>query len=420
MGGDRANQGYLRFFRGEWRFLSFGIVMAFLSGFGQSFFLSVFTGTWESELGLSHRDYGLCYAIATGSAALVVASVGRYIDQLDLRLWTALVLVGLAAACGFAPIVSSAALLVVALFALRLTGQGLATHTAFTSMGRYFEQRRGKAMSLAGLGFATGFALFPRLGVAALTRFTWRELFGLCAAFVVVVALPAVLWLLRGQAARHARYLARQWQKQDDDDNGVGEPTPRQWTRREAAGDLRFWVIQPLTLASPFLMTGLIVFYAQIAEEKGWAESLLPESMLAVGVTQYATSLLLGRLVDRVGSLRLLVFTQLPMALGLAVLALFDAPIVAPVYLGLVGITMGSMSPVIGSIYPELYGVVHLGAIRSLTSSLMVVSTALAPFVMGLLVDAGFQMADIAWMGVAHVVLATLAVAWVFRRRIAA
>ena len=414
MGGDRASQGYLAFFRSEWRFLSFGIALTFLSGFGQSYYLSVFKEPWQAELGLSHLGYGLCYGIATGASAIVVVWIGRHIDTLDLRLWTFLVVFALAVACGIVPFAATAILLTVALFAMRLTGQGMMTHTAFTSMGRYFEHRRGKAMSLTGLGFAAGFAVFPKVGDVALRHFTWREVWWLGAGFVACVGIPLAMWLLKGQAARHAQFLARQ--QAEAASSGSVASARKQWTRSEVVRDVRFWAIQPLTLACPFIMTGLIILYAQIAREKGWSASHLPESMVALAITQYLTALVMGTVVDRVGALRLVAFTQLPLALGLAVLAVFDHPVAAPVYLGLVGLTMGSMSPVVGSVYPELYGVMHLGSIRSLTSSLMVVSTAIAPLAMGALVDHGVDMETIAWLSVGHIALATVLVVWVFRR----
>ena len=59
---------------------------------------------------------------------------------------------GLVVACfamGIAPVV---AMLVVAIYLLRLTGQGLMVHIFSTSMGRYFDADRGKAISVSAMG----------------------------------------------------------------------------------------------------------------------------------------------------------------------------------------------------------------------------------------------------------------------------
>ena len=57
------------------------------------------------------------------------------------------------------------------------------------------------------------------------------------------------------------------------------------------------------------------------------------------------------------------------------------------------GITVGMSKTVSGALWPELYGVRHLGAIRSVTMALAVFATALAPWVVGILADLGVTMA---------------------------
>jgi MFS family permease len=49
----------------------------------------------------------------------------------------------------------------------------------------------------------------------------------------------------------------------------------------------------------------------------------------------------------------------------------------------------GAGSAVLGAFWPEYYGTRHLGAIRSVATSLMVFATALGPVITGALIDAG-------------------------------
>ena len=53
------------------------------------------------------------------------------------------------------------------------------------------------------------------------------------------------------------------------------------------------------------------------------------------------------------------------------------------------GATAGGATVVLGALWADLYGTEHLGAIRSLSVALLVVSTAIAPGVMGILIDLG-------------------------------
>ena len=94
-------------------------------------------------------------------------------------------------------------------------------------------------------------------------------------------------------------------------------------------------------------------------------------------------------MVDRVGTVFLLQVYLLPLAFGLVLLANTNAIYAAPVFMILMGATAGGATVVLGALWADLYGTEHLGAIRSLSVALLVVSTAIAPGVMGILIDLG-------------------------------
>ncbi len=51
------------------------------------------------------------------------------------------------------------------------------------------------------------------------------------------------------------------------------------------------------------------------------------------------------------------------------------------------GINSGVMTTVMGALWPEIYGVRHLGAVRSLVFAAMVFASALGPGIVGWLID---------------------------------
>ncbi|TVP88369.1 MAG: hypothetical protein EA348_10920 [Pseudomonadaceae bacterium] len=53
----------------------------------------------------------------------------------------------------------------------------------------------------------------------------------------------------------------------------------------------------------------------------------------------------------------------------------------------LLAMTIGSGAPVGGALWAEVYGTAKLGSIRSLMSSLMIISTAVSPVVIGVMID---------------------------------
>ncbi|MEE1554716.1 MAG: MFS transporter, partial [Alphaproteobacteria bacterium] len=182
--------GYLRFLFKNRRFLSFGILIAFFSAFGQTFFIAVFGPEIRAEFGLSHGGFGGYYAIGTLTSGFCLIWAGKLIDRFDLRWVTAGVCTALILACANMAMVPAAWALAPAIFALRLCGQGLMSHTAMTSMGRYFEAERGRAVSIAILGFPAGVAVFPGLAVWLILVFDWRTAWIAVAITLAVFLIP--------------------------------------------------------------------------------------------------------------------------------------------------------------------------------------------------------------------------------------
>jgi len=397
---------YLQFILGNRRFLAFGLAAAALSGFGQTFFISLFGGQIRAGFDLSHGEFGALYSAATLVSGLSIVWAGRQMDRMDLRTFAALVTVGVAGGCLLMAKAGTVWLVALAMFLLRITGQGLMTHMAFTSMGRFFETGRGKAVSIAGMGMPLAEAALPPMGVAVTAAVGWRDTWALAAGFMLIVALPLLQWLLRGHGAR------KQWLHDRTEAAEAATSGPRQWRRGEVLRDPRFYLLLPAVLAAPLIVTALFFHQVHVAEAKGWELSWLAASFTAFAATHVIGLLVFGQVVDRAGARGMLPFFLLPMAAGLLVLAAFTDPWAAWPYMALMGLTMGGTGTVLGALWPELYGVAHLGAIRAVVQAAMVLSTAVSPVVAGALIDRGLSVPSLALMLCGYIAVGTgLAVA---------
>ena len=406
-------KAYLQFIGANRRFLAFGVALTFFSSIGQTFFISMFGDRWRAEFGLTDGEFGRLYMLATLASGLILMRVGRLIDSVDLRTWTAVIVAALAAAAFCLAHATTVVLLGLALFSLRLFAQGLMGHTAMTSMARYYDRNRGIALSIAGVGFAVGFAVFKQLALG-LRDLPWRQAWIYVAAGYAVTVVPFVMWLLRGQAERHR--LHEEQLEAVKAGPATEHSSRRQWTRKEVVRDARFWLVLPAAVAAPFLMTGLIFHDIRLVESKGWSLGWYAQCFAGFGVATWVSSLVFGVLVDRVGARKLLPLFLLPLGIGLTVLATVRSPAGALVYLSMAGISAGA-TVIIGALWAELYGVAHLGAIRALSSACMVFSTALSPWLMGELLDARVSMEAIAWMAVGYVILSSVAAGFLVRDR---
>ena len=390
---------YLWFLRDNWRFVGFGFIMSLSSSFGQTFYIALSGAEIRAQFGLSHGGFGTWFAVATIASAVTLVWLGRVIDRVDLRWYTLAACSGLILSMLVIAAAPTIAILAVGLYLARLTGQGLMVHIFSTSMGRYFDADRGKAVSVAAMGQSWGEAVLPAVVVALIIPLGWRGTWYAAAAVVAVALAVLVPWLMRGYSERHRAYLER-----TDRRAARAQGSGVQWTRGEVLRDPRFYVVVAAILSFSFIGTGLFFHQVHIANVKGWPLGLLASAFVLFAVLKVVTSLVVGTLIDRFGSVPMLPVMLMPMAATLIALAASDAAIVPFVYLGLLGIGVGVLMPVMGSLWPELYGVVHLGAIRAMMAALIALTSATSPAVFGWFLDAGVSIETIALFCLAYVV----------------
>lgn len=400
--------GYLEFIRKHALFAAFGLTMTIGSSYGQTFFVGLFGGVMMQDLGLSHSTYGALYSAATLASGFMIFWAGRLVDVLDLRIFSAAVLLGLAAAAFLTGHAASAAMLAVAFFGLRFFGQGLSSHAAMTAMARYFEDGRGKALSLASLGFPIGNMVWPFMGVAVMGAVGWRSAWDYFALTIALVFVPLVLVFLKGQTARHAAWAAQHAARVEAGHHvHAGD-----WTRPQVMRDMRYWLVQLMNVAGPFFITGFFFHQVHIAEVKAWALGDIAAAMAFFAGVSFATNLWMGSLVDRITARALVPYLALPLGGGALMLAVADGEFALYLYLLPMAVTAGMGVPVMSSLWAELYGTSHLGAIKAMNSSLMVAGTGLSPFLFGAAFDAGWSVPSIAFACAVWCVVTTAVIFW--------
>ncbi|MFN3230584.1 MAG: MFS transporter [Alphaproteobacteria bacterium] len=402
---------YLAFILSNPRFLAYGFLMLFFSSFGQTYFFGPFTNSIRLDMGLSHGEIGLLFSISTGIAGVLMMWVGRKIDDVDLRFFTAVICAGLIAGCFAMSAATNIVTLLFAFFLLRLSGQGLMMHASFTTMARYFDKERGKAVSVAGFGMAAAQAVFPGIARIMDAELGWRDAWQYSAILLTIVLIPLMMWLLTGHGERHEKFL-----EENEEGQAAGTAKSDAWVRRVLLKDIRFYLIFPAFMSMPYLLTGFIFHQQFLADAKGWSYDLQPAAFTAFAGIGFICSVFGGPLVDRFGARNLIPFNSIPLILGIAVLAMTDDPIAAWLYLGLAGVSLGFAIPIGGAFWAEMYGPAHVGSARAIMGACGMIATALAPYTMGLLFDVGISVDAIAIWGVAYMIVA-LALVWlmVFR-----
>lgn len=375
--------GYMHVFRSYWPMLFFGLLTVFFGNFGQSFFISWYGASIQSDLGLSAAAYGSAYSAATLVSGLTILAFGGAIDRIALRWFITIAAAGLTLAAVLMWRMASLPTLVLALFLLRFCGQGLMPHTAMTSMARYFSLNRGKAISVAGTGVPLGEIVLPSIAVALIALFGWQSAWLFIALIVPLVFLPIIHWL-----------LAQAGPSEVDTESVTKAEQPEaipHGSRRTVLADGRFWRALPLVLAPPFIVTGLFIHQGFVLEQKGWSSNLFASAFIVYGAIHWASSIVTGTLVDQYSATRLLKFLGLPFVVGLSLGGFLDGGWVVFLMMGTLGVGIGMMGTIANAIWAEAYGTTHLGSIRSLITAMMVISTSASPILLGFLIDGGLS-----------------------------
>ena len=155
----------------------------------------------------------------------------------------------------------------------------------------------------------------------------------------------------------------------------------------------------------PWIATGVFVYQSFISDSKMWAIYTIPKAFMVYSITSILTLIVTGFLVDRFTGRKLILYMNLPLLFAMISLFQFDQEIFAYVFLGLIGISNGLTNILGSSTWAEIYGVKYIGSIKALTTAFMVFSTAFGTAVFGLLIDNGFTIENIAFVGGAYVLI---------------
>ena len=365
----------------------FGFIFTFFSSFGQSFFLGLFNPSIRSELGISHGEFGSVYAIATIFSSLLLVWFGKKIDEIKIFQYSLIVVVLLSVASFNFSLINNFIYLFFAIFLMRFSGQGLMSHTASTTISRYFNKRRGKALSAIWFGLSTAEFTLPTLMIFLLTIFSWRVIWQ-SISLLIILALPLIIYF----TIKNITFETREQLSNDEIKSSI---KIKDWTRGEVLRDFKFYILSLNMLAMPWIATGVFIYQSFIAESKSWDIYLIPKSFMVYSITSILTLVYSGFLVDRFTSRKLIPFMNIPMLIGLSLLYIISNEYVSFLFFGLLGVSNGLANVLGSSTWAEVYGVRYIGSIKALTTAFMVLSTAFGTAIFGFLIDINFTIEQI-------------------------
>ncbi|TXF89976.1 MFS transporter [Neolewinella aurantiaca] len=382
----------LQLIRTHPRYLSYGFLHFFFSSVGQTFFISLFVVSVTARMGWEEGTFAALYSGATLAAAFTLPSIGTQVDRLRIRYVSTTVAVLLILACIAIASTANVYVFIVALFFVRLGGQGVMTLIGSTVTGRYFTQGRGKALSAAILGISLAEVTIPSLAVYVMSQYGYGPVWMGMAALLLVVFIPAV-WLLipRYDNFQRGDTVAEEQAKADPAAAGLTS-----WTRGEVLRDRRFQLLIPVFIFLPFVFTGLVFNQSVIAELRGYTAELMAIGLSTYGASRVVFLLGAGGISDRYGPANLLPLAYGPLLLGLVCLLFIKGSASVLIFFALGGMTAGTESVLMPALWAERYGPRFLGSIKSTVRLLVVLASAAAPIVFSY----GFRLGLETWLSI--------------------
>lgn len=356
------------------RKIGYGYTHYLFSSLGQTFFISVFVESFSEDLGMNNQGFSLIYAVATIASSLTLPFLGPYLDKIRLRRFSAINGFALVLFCFLISLSQNRIMLLLGLYGLRLTGQGMMALIGSAAIARNFDKQRGKALSLSILGLSTGETIMPVLGVFLINMVGWQHAWQILGAASLVIFMMIIKFIIPGKDSFHIPPLKNKTLVTKSSDK----------SRRQVLKDKRFYVLVANTIFTPFFITGMFIHHNLLGQIKGWDMGWIASCFIGYGITKTISSLLAGPLIDRISAKRIFPFYLLPMAMGaLSLIFLGTHPIVTMIYLCFLAISVALMSVASTALWVELYGHTHFGAIKSMVTTVVVFASAIGPLVIG-------------------------------------
>ena len=362
----------------RWLYIVF--ILTFCSAFGQTFFISLYSGEIRAAFDLTHGQWGLIYSCATLSSAILILFLGGYADRISAKRLSTLVILGLIVFVFLMANNTSTWGLVLIILGLRFFGQGMLGHISMVFCGKWFFKNKGKAVAVANSGYTLAEALMPTIFVALIGVLSWQTSWYVSIIMSVLI-LASVRFLAKTERSRGT--------KRQKENQQVGM-LKKSWRRSEMLRSWVFWAAVPGLMTSPMITTTLFFHQVHLVEIKSWDLSKYVLFIPAYSAATLISLYLVGYLVDKFSTKIILPIFLFPLVSGLLFLSIATSYLELLFIFILFGLSAGAYIVVYGTFFPEFFGSMYLGSVRTVGVTIMVFSSAIGPVLSGHFIDSGY------------------------------
>ncbi|WP_102336386.1 MFS transporter [Salimicrobium jeotgali] len=388
---------HTKFYYG-WVIVFVAALSVFFSGPGQTYSNSIFIDYYIEDFGFSRSTVSGLYSAATLVAGITLFTVGRMVDRFGQRVMMIGVGTGLALALFWNSAITGPVMMFVGFFLIRLLGQGSMTLVPNTLVPQWFIKKRGRALSVMAVGTFASSALFPPLNAWLIESFGWRSAWVILGVSILVLFIPVTVWLVRNQPKDVGALPDGTPHKKPGEEEISGEISEVSWTLKQAMQTRTFWFILFCVMVPALVNTAVTFHVVSIMDMKGLGVGIAATILTVMAVVGFPTTFLTGYLADRFSIHYILAITFFGHILSLVLLFFTSSTLLAFSFAVVWGAVNGFERIALNIVWPNYFGRTHLGSIKGLAQTVMVIGSALGPLPFGIFYDlfGGYQEAILA------------------------
>ena len=259
-------------------------------------------------------------------------------------------------------------------------------------VSRWFIRLRGRTNGILGLSHSVGMVLFPLIASIVIAQSGWRDAWFVLSVLVFVVALlPVALLISERPEDLGLRPDGDEVEEMDEDGDVAGAKDASSvevnWTSRDAMRTPALWLLALATGMMFFMHSGSNTHAAAFFQDQGLGAVTAGVSISLNAIFLGISSLVWGRIVERVPARFVMAAVALNLAIGAFLFTLTDSTVEALAFSALFGFGLGGMLVVPPVAYADYFGRSSLGTIRGITEPLTTLGMAVGVMIPGLIFD---------------------------------
>ncbi|MCF6409951.1 MFS transporter [Pseudalkalibacillus salsuginis] len=381
-------QSRFSFFYG-WIIVFLGGLGLFFSGPGQTYVNAVFIDSYIDEFGWSRSLVSGIYSGATLLSGSLLFLIGRAVDKYGQRRMSLIIGVMLAVACFWNSLVFMPAMLFVGFFMLRFFGQGSMTLVPNTLVPQWFIEKRGRALSFMAIGGFLSSALFPPLTAWLIGAFSWEVAFRILGATILLIFVPLVFLFMKNRPEDMGLKPDNTVRQLREDGTVIEDENPNDisWTLKEAMKTRQFWMILFCVSIPALVNTGITFHLVSIFTEGGLGRGTAAFILSLMAIIGFPITMVSGFILERV-KVNVVLSVSFLGQLAFVIILIYTESYWMAILFGVVwGMVNGLERITLSIIWPDYFGRKHLGSIKGLAMTTMVIGSAFGPLPYGFAYD---------------------------------